>query len=228
MAAGQTGSRTPEGGPPPGDLTAGSGRSLPVLETFVLLVVTLPLAVVFHLPTLWFVIPFVVITARGRNYEDYGLTWRNPGTWRFHAVVILLVFGTYLAGHYLFGRLVLGAPFELRLPGSFGWLVADQLLAIGLPEEFFFRGYMQTHFDRAFGRSWRFAGAHFGWGLPLSAVIFAACHTIHGNPARLIVFFPGLFYGWLRARTDTIAVPAVYHAASNILMSVMLASFGAV
>ena len=107
MAAGQTGSRTPEGGPPPGDLTAGSGRSLPVLETFVLLVVTLPLAVVFHLPTLWFVIPFVVITARGRNYEDYGLTWRNPGTWRFHAVVILLVFGTYLAGHYLFGRLVL-------------------------------------------------------------------------------------------------------------------------
>jgi membrane protease YdiL (CAAX protease family) len=40
----------------------------------------------------------------------------------------------------------------------------------------------------------------------------------------MIVFFPGLLYGWLRARTDTIIVPTLYHAASNILMKVMIAS----
>ena len=45
-----------------------------------------------------------------------------------------------------------------------------------------------------------------------------------GGPARLIVFFPGVLYGWLRARTDTIVVPTLYHAASNVLMQIMLAS----
>ena len=40
----------------------------------------------------------------------------------------------------------------------------------------------------------------------------------------VIVFFPGVLYGWLRARTGTIAIPTLYHAASNLLMEVMLES----
>jgi len=58
----------------------------------------------------------------------------------------------------------------------------------------------------------------------VAAALFAACHVIYGGPVRLIVFFPGLLYGWLRARTGTILVPTFYHAGSNLLMQVMLAS----
>lgn len=197
---------------------------LPLLESLAALAITLPLALYFRLPTLWLLVPVLILTVTRRPYEEYGLTWNNPGSLRFHLTVCLAVFVPYLIGHYLFARLWLGAELALRLPAGIGWLIVDHALAIGLPEEVFFRGYLQTHGDRVWGTPWRFAGARFGWGLLVAAALFAVCHIGNGGPARLIVFFPGLFYGWLRARTGTIAVPAAYHAASNVLMATMLAS----
>jgi membrane protease YdiL (CAAX protease family) len=38
-----------------------------------------------------------------------------------------------------------------------------------------------------------------------------------------VIFF-GLFAGWLRERTDTIAVPAAYHGVANILYETMARS----
>jgi len=35
--------------------------------------------------------------------------------------------------------------------------------------------------------------------------------------ARMQVAFFGLFVGWLRERTETIAVPAAYHGFANVL-----------
>jgi membrane protease YdiL (CAAX protease family) len=184
----------------------------------------LPLALHFRLPTLWLLVPVAIITLTRRPSEEYGLTWKNPGGARLHLSVCAAVFVPYLVGHYLFATLWLGQTFTPRLPAQIGRLILDHTLAIGLPEEVFFRGYLQTHGDRVWGTRWQFAGAHFGWGLLVAAALFAVCHIGNGGPARLIVFFPGLLYGWLRARTGTIAVPAAYHAASNVLMAVMLAS----
>jgi len=49
--------------------------------------------------------------------------------------------------------------------------------------------------------------------------------VVHGGWSRLLVFFPGLLYGWLRARSGTVLVPTVYHALSNLLLQVLRASF---
>jgi hypothetical protein len=127
-------------------------------------------------------------------------------------------------GHYLFAHWWLGAGFHFRLPPEFVETALDQVVIVALPEEFFFRGYMQTECDRVWGKPYRLWGASWGIGLPVTALVFAACHMFNGGPARLIVFFPGVLYGWLRARTDTIVVPTLYHAASNVLMQIMLAS----
>lgn len=199
-------------------------RYAPITEGLALLALTFPLAVGFHLPTLWFLTPLVLITFANRAYAAYGLSLRHAGSFRFHAAVIAAVFVPYAVGHYLWAHWWLGAGFDFRLPPQFLEAAIDQLLIIGLPEEFFFRGYLQTQFDRVWGRPYHFAGAQFGVGLALAALLFAFCHIAHGGPLRLIVFFPGLLYGWLRARTETIAVPALYHAGSNQLMQIMLAS----
>jgi uncharacterized protein len=199
-------------------------RYRPIAEALALLIGTFPLVVGLHLPTLWFVVPFAFITLTKRSFRTYGLSLRRPGGPAFHAAVLAAVFLPYVLGHYLLGHWWSGMSFRLRIPPLFLRAIADQVLLIGLPEEFFFRGYLQTEFDRTCGKPYAFLGARWGRGLPIAAALFAACHVVYGGPSRLIVFFPGLLYGWLRARTDTILVPAFYHAGSNLLMQVMLTS----
>jgi len=198
--------------------------SWPVIEGLLVLTLTLIISTGLQLPTLWFLVPLVLITVTGRPYEEYGLTLRNPGSLLFHAIVSLAIFLPYAFGHYIFEYLTAGATFSLRLPEHFAADIVDQTLIVALPEEFFFRGYLQTQFDKTFGRPHKFLRADVGLGLPLAAAVFALCHVPFGGPPRMIVFFPGLLYGWLRARTDTIVVPTLYHAASNVLMKVMIAS----
>lgn len=197
---------------------------MPVVEALTVLAATLLLAVALGYPTLWFVVPFAVITLAGRRYEDYGLQRGRPGGPAFHAAVIGLVLGGYALGHYLFARFLLGQSFSPTLPPSFARTVLEQLFIVGLSEEFFFRGYLQTQLNRHFGRPWRFLGAEWGWGLVLAAVLFGLCHLVHGPPTQLKVIFFGLFAGWLRERTDTVYVPAAYHGISNCLYFFLAAS----
>ncbi|MBI4716047.1 MAG: HAD-IC family P-type ATPase, partial [Nitrospirae bacterium] len=99
--------------PHAGPLPAGEGS---VGEALVALVVTLPLAIWLRVPTLWFLVPFAIITLTRRPYETYGLTWRNPGTLRFHLVTCALIFGGYALLHYAFARVVLDLRFVPMLP----------------------------------------------------------------------------------------------------------------
>jgi membrane protease YdiL (CAAX protease family) len=199
-------------------------RYQPVAEALALLIATFPLAVGLHLPTLWFLLPFALITFTRRPYATYGLTVQRPGSLRFHAAVAFAVFLPYALGHYLLAHWGWGSNFHFRLPPTFLISGIDQVLLIAFPEEFFFRGYFQTEIDRVWGKPYEFLGARWGAGLLVASAVFAACHVVHGGPARLVVFFTGLLYGWLRARTGTILVPTLYHAASNLLMQIMLAS----
>ena len=199
-------------------------RAAPVIEALVALAVTLPLAIGLRYPTLWFLVPFVILLVTDRPYDVYGLTLRNPGSVRFHVVTATLVFGGYALLHYAFARLVLGLRFVPTLPPDFAEVVLTQLVGIGLSEEFFFRGYLQTQFNMYFERRFELLGARFGWALILVAVLFGLCHIVTGDLTRLRVIFFGLFAGWLRERTDTIAVPAAYHGVANILYEVMARS----
>lgn len=197
----------------------------PVGEGLVLLGLTLALVLGFGISTLWLVVPVLWISLRGRSLSEYGLVYGEPGRLSFHLCVALAVFVPYAIGHVLLAQWTTGASFEPAWPEDFADEVFVQLLLIGLPEEVFFRGYLQAQFDRASERRWNLLGARVGIGLPLAAASFAVCHIFSGGPARLVTFFPGLLYGWLRARTGNVWVPALYHAASNVLMKIVLASF---
>jgi hypothetical protein len=92
-----------------------------------------------------------------------------------------------------------------------------QLLGIAMPEEMFYRGYVQTALDDA--AKWRFQlfGATLGAGLFLGSAVFALGHFATTlEPARLAVFFPSLVFGWLRAKTQGIGAAVGFHAACNV------------
>ncbi len=97
-----------------------------------------------------------------------------------------------------------------------------QLVIIALPEEAFYRGYMQSRFDDLFPPTFRVGGALVGPGIFITSVIFALGHlaTIH-DPARLAVFFPSLVFGWLRARTGGIGASCAFHALCNVFSELL-------
>lgn len=100
--------------------------------------------------------------------------------------------------------------------------VFGQLVIIALPEEAFYRGYLQSRLDEAMPARFRFLGASVGPALVVSSIVFALGHfaTIR-EPARLAVFFPSLAFGWLRARTGGIGAGVVFHAACNVFSELL-------
>ncbi len=97
-----------------------------------------------------------------------------------------------------------------------------QLVIIALPEEAFYRGYVQSRLDQAFPQRLRILGADVGPSLVITSIIFALGHlaTIH-EPTRLAVFFPSLVFGWLRYRTRGIGAGLTFHALCNVFSEVL-------
>jgi len=106
-------------------------------------------------------------------------------------------------------------------------LALGQLLVIALPEEAFYRGYLQSRLDRCFTKRWSLGGAEIGPSLVITSAVFAAGHLLTlVNPTRLAVFFPSLLFGWLRARTGGIGAAFVFHALCNLLSASLSRAYG--
>jgi uncharacterized protein len=189
------------------------------------------------------------LRARGESWEAYGLHWwgaadrRSWAAWGRGAAaaagVALLVFPPFAAAFLAFARILpllpegprsllapYGAPvgLQLRLPDGFALEAAVQFLVVALPEELFYRGWVQGSLRRLPGRSWRVLGAELGPGFLATQALFAAGHLASFQPWRLGTFFPGLLFGWLRERTGGLAAPVILHALSNLLLRVLEAS----
>lgn len=113
--------------------------------------------------------------------------------------------------------------FSLNVP----WMealneIAGQIVIIALPEEAFYRGYLQWQLDRAMPFRIRLLGADVGPAILVTSVVFALGHfaTIH-EPTRLAVFFPSLLFGWLRARTGGVGAGIAFHAACNVFSEIL-------
>ena len=105
--------------------------------------------------------------------------------------------------------------------------VLGQLALIALPEEVFYRGYLQSRLDDAWPPRVRILGATVGPALLVTSAIFAFGHllTIH-DPGRLAVFFPSLAFGWLRARTGGVGASVLFHATCNLFSATLLSAYG--
>jgi membrane protease YdiL (CAAX protease family) len=120
------------------------------------------------------------------------------------------------------------APFRAALPLDFASEALGQLVAIALPEEAFYRGYLQSALDGRWAeRRWRILGADLGPGWLIAAAIFAVGHVLTiPHPSRLAVFFPALVFGWLRARTGGIGAAVMFHALCNLFSWTLAHGYG--
>ncbi|HEX7623627.1 MAG TPA: MXAN_2755 family glutamic-type intramembrane protease [Anaeromyxobacteraceae bacterium] len=200
---------------------------------------------------LFIVLPERRIHAEGERWAEFGLPWwgwRSAATWRawarglgFAAATCAVVFPLFFAGFWAYGLLLPSlppwlathlAPYALplsprfRLPHRFPLFALVQLLVVALPEELFYRGWMQTTWAATRpGRQVRVLGANLGAGFLATQALFAVGHLVVLQAWRLGTFFPGLIFGWLRERTGGLAAPVLFHALSNLFIAVLEASF---
>ena len=113
------------------------------------------------------------------------------------------------------------------LPADLGLLILWHLLPVGYAEEFFYRGWMQTHLDRSFGTRWTVFGARLGPGWIWTAVLFTAGHSlVEAHWWQPFIVFPALLFGWLRARTGNILAGTLFHAFANVAMITLDTMYG--
>jgi hypothetical protein len=186
-------------------------------------------------------LPLHAVSCRGEDWPEYGLSMRQLGKdVKLFAIVSAIVFPLFIAGYFAFTWLwpqlpadwmrvltpYTAAPhFELRLPDRFTEWAIDDLFVVALPEEFFYRGYLQSRLRDAWPKGKLFLGARLGPAFWLTAVLFALGHLAIFEVWRLAVFFPALLFGWMRERTNSVVAGALFHAASNLLIKVLDASF---
>ncbi len=179
-----------------------------------------------YIPVLLAYVPLTIMLLRKERPEDYGLTLRGAGgAIRDVLILCVLFFPPFVLLFHAFQSVVFHARLAPAVPRDLLRWSVFQLLLVALPEELFYRGYVQTVLNRVFARPFRAAGARWGAGLPAADALFALSHVVFEvNPLRLNVFLPGLLFGWLRERGGLLG-PILFHAVCNVLVRVLEASY---
>jgi uncharacterized protein len=185
---------------------------------------------------LW--VPSWVLERRGQEIRDAGFRFdhlREDLLWGLGACAVVLppftlgfLWFTGALPHLPEGVRALLAPYAAArgplhgLPAS--WDVRLDLLgrvagnaAVALAEEVYYRGWLTQQLELTWRPRAKLLGAPFGKGALLANGLFAAGHLLVFAPWRLATFFPGLLFGWLRARTGgRILAGAVCHWLCNV------------
>jgi len=182
----------------------------------------------------WVVVPLALCASGRGRLAMLGLWPARPlRAAAVFLVVAALVLPLFGLGYVFFCQRFLGS-------GAWAWppaasllpLVGFHLMRAGLPEEIFFRGYVQGALARrqSFGRGTGSLGNV--QAIAGASALFALTHVAFlASPfslyaaGRLLTFFPGLLFGLLREKTGSIYASALFHALCNAWLLWLQAGF---
>jgi membrane protease YdiL (CAAX protease family) len=194
----------------------------------------LPEIVLLAVPVLFLYVPVWVCRWRGIDAWAYPLALPPWAVWRTGALLAgaatLVVLVPWSFVYHAWNTALFGAtPDWGRWPGSPLELVGYHLFFVAIPEEVFYRGWLQTRLDELWAPRWRVAGALLGPGWLVATALFAFGHSVVlFQWWHAAIVLPGLLFGWMRARTGDVAAGALFHAACNIAVSALDTVYGIV
>ncbi|MDP8255424.1 MAG: CPBP family glutamic-type intramembrane protease [Candidatus Alcyoniella australis] len=168
-------------------------------------------------------LPLLLIRLCRQRPEDFGLRldrWRDD--LKVSLLFALATLPLFVVLYVVWFGLIMDHHVTARLDWSYVRGVTLMILVIGVPEEIFFRGWIQSPLTRRWGhRGPTLLGVRIGPDVWLSAALFALAHlAITFNPATVATFVPGLAFAWMRKRTGSVFGAGLYHGLCN---SVVLA-----
>lgn len=182
----------------------------------------------------------------GLHWRTAGRDLRNAGLFALAVLPLYAVAYHFIAtrGHglaTLFGlhELARHLPvrhLSIRLPGdpmamlaAAGWvakLTLTHVLGVALPEETFYRGYLQAQLQHTMPPRTRVLGVLLGRAAVIAAALFALGHFLgEWNPARLGPFLPAFAFAWLRNATGSVVGAIAFHATCNIVGALLFAAY---
>ena len=137
-----------------------------------------------------------------------------------------VVFPLYAIAFYISLHLGVFVPAGTAWPGmSLFQIIVYNLAVIAFFEELFFRGYLFGRFEEASRHIFNADRIIFWAPVTATAFLFGAVHVaVDLDPARMAVFFPGLLFGWLRAKTGSLVAPIASHATANVVVDLLIRS----
>lgn len=105
--------------------------------------------------------------------------------------------------------------FNFSLPDNFFYQILIQTIVIALPEEFFYRGFLQHSLKKKLSLS---------KSIILTNIFFALGHLAGFYWYRLLTFFPGLLFSYLTHKTKSIYAAIVFHALCNLAEQILILS----
>lgn len=186
------------------------------------------------------------------DYDFVGLHTRGLGTdLKWVAVLVLVTFPPYALAHHAYltfgqdwlagmgleelARYVPRRAFDPSLPsadrlleraGWFAQMAATHALGVALPEETFYRGYLQPRLESKWPPRTHVLGVAIGRAAVLTSLLFALGHVLgEWNPLRMGPFFPGLVFAWQRNASGSVIGAITFHALCNILGEVLFSLY---
>lgn len=143
--------------------------------------------------------------------------------------VALVVFPAFALGFPLYhdGHRAFSVERGLAHLAPLGDFLLGQLFVVALPEEVFFRGYLQSELAERLGARPSLGDGRTWLAIFSTSALFALGHfaTIP-HPARLAVFFPSLLFGALRVLSGGVGASVLLHGLSNALSAFLFAAYG--
>ena len=151
-------------------------------------------------------VPLIAVRyVHSRDEASAGVTlsWSKKDLLTGLAAVAILLIPVALGNHFV-RTVIQGLEFHFawsnyaNLQTPIYYEIFLQLLCVALPEEFFYRGYLQTSFLKFFKSRSKLEKYAPALAIALASLCFACAHLPSGNITRLLTFFPGLLFGFLR------------------------------
>lgn len=149
----------------------------------------------------------------------------------FFAKTSVLVFLPYVLFYWAFWQMLAirdsaKLVFSLNFPPQIFFEIITQIFVVALPEELFYRGFLQSAFLRKWPNRFQIFGVPAGGAIVLVNIIFALGHFVGSfSPTRLLTFFPGLIFSYFVYKNKSLLSAILFHAACNILSQILYASF---
>lgn len=148
----------------------------------------------------------------------------------FFAKFSCAIFIPYVVLYWVFFAVV--ASFEnttfdmtFTIPPMIFYELITQIFVVALPEELFYRGFLQSALLHKWPNHTKIAGFPVGRAIILTNIIFALGHVAATLvPLRLLTFFPGMLFSYLVYRNKSLLSAVLFHACCNILGQILYAS----
>jgi membrane protease YdiL (CAAX protease family) len=114
---------------------------------------------------------------------------------------------------------------SLTLPPNFLYETLVQIFVVALPEEIFYRGFLQSALLKKWPNKTHHLRFPLGFSIIITNIFFALGHFVNTlEPTRLLTFFPGLIFSYLIYKNKSLISPVLFHTLCNLLGMVLFYS----